>query len=326
MAKLFVLTAAVALGTSVALSSTAAPKDAPSQAEAAKVVSWVGCGISKRGFMQDLAKAYEQKTGIKIVLEGGGATKGLRQVSAKASQLGGSCRLPLVYRKKGGSVRIDAAERKLTIIPMGWDALVAITHKDNKAVETISLGDLRKVLTGEITNWNQLGAEVDQPINLYVRKGKISGVGLTLRQQLFNNVDQEFSGKATVLPSSGKIEKAIEKDPWGLAVSGISSSRHRNVGMLQLEGVEPTMANLKRGKYMLYRVLFLVAPPDYESNHDIKQFVDFALSLEGQKVIQNAGTLPYHKGIILLRTGASAEYVLSMEAIDKNGMYSLGGN
>ena len=56
-----------------------------------RVLTWVGCGISKKGFMEDLAAAYEKKTGVKIVIDGGGATKGLRQVSAKQSDLGGSC-------------------------------------------------------------------------------------------------------------------------------------------------------------------------------------------------------------------------------------------
>jgi len=291
-----------------------------------RVITWVGCGISKKAFMQDLADAYERKTGVKIVLEGGGATKGLRQVAAKQSHFGGSCRLPLVHRQAEGSMLIESSEQNLKVIPVGWDALVVIVHKDNRAVDSISLYQLRDVLTGKITNWKQLGADVDQPINLYVRKGKISGVGLTLRQQLFNNTDQAFAKNAIVLASSGKIEKAIEEDPWGIAVSGISSSRHRQVRMLNLDGVEPTMANLKAGQYLLYRILFLVAPPNYENDPDLKAFVDFALSIEGQKVIQAAGTLPYRLGIGLLRTGASTEYILSMDAIDQAGLYTLGGH
>lgn len=38
----------------------------------ATTIKWIGCGISKLGFMPDVAKAYEKKTGIKIELEGGG--------------------------------------------------------------------------------------------------------------------------------------------------------------------------------------------------------------------------------------------------------------
>lgn len=297
----------------------------PAAAEG-RVLTWVGCGISKKGFMQDLAAAYEKKTGVKILLDGGGATKGLRQVAAKQSNLGGACRLPLVQRERDGSVQIEGAEQNLRIIPIGWDALVVITHKDNKAVDSVSMSQLRDVLTGKITNWQQLGAKEDRPINLYVRKGKVSGVGLTLRQQLFNNAGQTFADSAKVLASSGKIEKAVEEDPNGIAVSGISSSRHRNVHILSLEGQQPTMDNLKAGNYHLYRILFLVAPPNYTADPDLKAFVDFALSIEGQKVIQAAGTLPYRHGIGLLRSGASTEYIMALDAIDQAGLYTLGGH
>ena len=44
-----------------------------------KTITWAGCGITKKAFMKELAKAYEAKTGIKIILQGGGATKGIRE-------------------------------------------------------------------------------------------------------------------------------------------------------------------------------------------------------------------------------------------------------
>lgn len=288
-------------------------------------MKWVGCGISKRGFMQDLAAAYEKKTGIRIVLEGGGAAKGLRHVAASKSDLGGSCRLPLVYRKRGSYAEIDEAERNIKLIPVGWDALVVIVNKDNQWIDSISRHELRDLLTGKITNWKELGAEADHPINLYVRKGKVSGVGRTLRQQLFNNIDEEFAETAKRLKSSGRIEKALEKDPYGIAVSGISSSRHRDLKILKLDKVHPTMAKLKAGQYMLYRILFLVTPADYVEKPAIKGFVDYALSLEGQKVIQSAGTLPYHKGIGLLYK-ASSDYIQMMEVVDQKGLYTLAGH
>lgn len=292
---------------------------------AARELSWAGCGISKKGFMSDLAKAYEKKTGIKINLSGGGATKGLRKVAAGKINLGGSCRLPLVFKDKDGTSKVIAIEKNIKVIPVGWDALVAIVHQDNKLIDNITIDQLRKLLTGKITNWKQLGAKIDKPINLYVRKGKISGVGITLRQQLFNNVNQKFAKNAIVLKSSGKIEKALEKDKYGIAVSGISSSRHRKLKMLKLENVEPTMENLRGLKYSLYRILFLVAPKDYVKDPDLKAFVDFALSIQGQKVIKKAGTLPYRLGLRLLQK-TSFSYTQTMDIVDREGVYSLGGH
>jgi phosphate transport system substrate-binding protein len=46
-------------------------------------LKWAGCGITKKAFMAELALAYENKTGIRIELEGGGATKGILKSNTK---------------------------------------------------------------------------------------------------------------------------------------------------------------------------------------------------------------------------------------------------
>lgn len=290
-----------------------------------KELLWVGCGISKLGFMQDLASAYEKKTGIRIKLQGGGATKGLREVAARHADMGGSCRLPLMYTNSDGSYTIEESEKKVKIIPLGWDALVVIVNQEKPLIDSISREQLRDVLTGKITHWNQLGSNSNKPINLYVRQGKLSGVGRTLRQQLFDNPDQDFAARALPLPSSGKIEKAVADDPYGLAVSGISSSRHRPVKMIKLDGVEPGMDSLQEGKYQLYRLLFLVVSDTYMEDPAIADFVKFSLSVEGQDVIMAAGTLPYHRGVRLIFTSASQDYLNTINMLEQYRIYTLSG-
>ncbi len=290
-----------------------------------KQLTWGGCGISRIGFMQDLAAAYQKKSGIKVVLEGGGATRGIRDTASGAMEMGGSCRLPLVYQNGDGSWSVESQERKVKMIPVGWDALVVITHKDNHLVDNISQQQLRAIYTGEITDWSQLGANISKPINLYAREGKISGVERTMRQLLFNNAEQEFTSRATWLSSSGKIEEAVEKDPFGLAVSGISSARQRPLKILSLDGVTPTRETVKGGSYMLYRLLFLVVGDEYRTNPELAKFVDFALSAEGQRVIDKAGTLPYRHGLNLLHHGLSTRYTQSLDVMEQSGLYSPTG-
>jgi phosphate transport system substrate-binding protein len=290
-----------------------------------KEIRWVGCGISRAGFMQDLADAYQKKTGIKVVIDGGGATRGIRDVAKGASDLGGSCRLPLVYQSGDGRWNVESQERHVKMIPVGWDALVVIVHKENRMLDNISQQQLRDIYTGKITTWRELGANSDQPINLYARDGKISGVERTMRQLLFNNPELEFTVRAASLPSSGKIEEAVEKDPYGLAVSGFSSSSRKALKPLNLDGVTPTRETVKSGKYMLYRLLFLVAGDEYRANPDVAKFIDYALSAEGQRVIDKAGTLPYRHGLNLMHNGLSPRYVQALDVVEQSGLYSPTG-
>jgi len=294
------------------------------QAAPLKQINWVGCGVSKTAFMQELSAAYEKKTGIHINIDGGGATRGIRDVATNKAHLGGSCRLPLVVRNSDGSYSVDIAESKVKMIPVAWDALVVIVNPANP-ISKISEDQLRDVYTGKITNWRDLGSPNDAPINLYARDGKISGVERTMRQLIFYNNDQDFTPRAIDLPSSGRIEQAIEKEPNGLGVSGLSSSRLGKLKMLSLNGATPSKENLKNGTYKYFRLLFLVAGSQFEEVPEVRGFVKFATSMEGQSVIEKSGTLSYIHGLSLLNTGLGRSYVQVLDSIDQSGLYAPGG-
>jgi phosphate transport system substrate-binding protein len=249
----------------------------------AKEIKWVGCGITKRAFMKELATSYQKKTGTRIVLKGGGATKGIRAVAKGLADMGGSCRHT-----------IDVADEKgVKLHQVAWDALVVVVNKDNP-VENITVDQLKGVLTGKITDWKDLGGPPG-PVNLYVRKGKISGVGLMVRELIFKNPDQEFSPKAKHMRSSGPLERAISRDTQGIGLSGISSARKRKkLKMLKVDGFAPTKENIIAGKYPFYRPLYLVTKE--RASSDVEDFIQYALSEEGQKVISAQGTITLSEG------------------------------
>jgi phosphate transport system substrate-binding protein len=252
-----------------------------------EVINWAGCGITKKAFMAELAKAYAKKTGIEVKLSGGGATKGIRNAAAGNIDIGGACR---------ASIDRLPVERNAHQIPVAWDALVVITNKDNPA-DNITFDQLKQVYLGEITNWKELGGN-DAPIDLYVRRGKMSGVGRTLRELVFNNFDQEF--KATyVVKSSGPVEKGVMKNINGLGVTGISSAKKRDVKILKLNGHKPTYEKIKNGKYVLYRPLYLVTKRG-EVDKKVRDFIRFAVSEEGQEIIRKQGTVPYTEAMALV--------------------------
>ena len=124
-------------------------------------ILWGGCGITKKAFMAELAKAYEKKTGIKVNLTGGGATKGIRNAAKGQIDIGGACRAVMEGHED---------ERSAYQVPVAWDALVVIVHKENP-VNSITSEQLKAIYLGKITNWKELGGP-DAKIELYVRRGK----------------------------------------------------------------------------------------------------------------------------------------------------------
>lgn len=243
-------------------------------------IRWAGCGITKKAFMAELAKGYEKKTGIKVLLEGGGATRGIRDTTNLKIDLGGSCRMSLP--------ETDHAELYASLHPVAWDALAIIVHKSNP-IGNLSTRQVKDIYSGKITNWKQLGGQ-DAPIRLYVRRGKISGVGYAIRQYIFKDGGMEFHTKHQVA-SSGPLEMAVEKDPLAMGITGISSARKRNVKVVEFDGKQPTMDNLRKGKYQLYRPLYLVTSP--KPSKKVKEFIAFAMSPDGREIIRNNQTVPY---------------------------------
>jgi len=262
-----------------------------------KTITWAGCGISKNAFMNEMAAAYEKKTGIKVELLGGGATKGIRQVSNREVQIGGTCRHVI---ERDNSMRTHEDERRVELRPVAWDALVMITHKDNP-VDNITLDQLRKMYKGQITNWKELGGK-DAPIELYVRKGKVSGVGRTLRELLFYNYEEEFVAKY-VVEESATLEKDMVTNPNGAGITGVSSARKLKgiAKILRLDGKEPDYDNIRTGQYLLYRPLYIVSNIQ-EKDPEVRKFVAFVAGEEGKKIMRSVGTVPYEDAVGLWLT------------------------
>ena len=254
---------------------------------AASEMKWVGCGISKKAFMGSVSKAYEQKTGIHITLHGGGATRGIEDVAAGKADLGGSCR----------HVLMRPEERGVELIPVGWDALVVITHRSNP-VESLTMEQVRSIFSRDIINWKQVGGP-DRIIKVLARTGKISGVGRMARELVFKNPKKDFTSGAKLVKSSGPLETAIEKMPWTIGFTGISSARKRSVKFIRIEGKEPSYDTIANGEYMLYRPLYLVIRQN--PSPDVRKFVAFIRGPEGQNVIKREGTVILRDGRTLWR-------------------------
>ncbi|MCW8932967.1 MAG: substrate-binding domain-containing protein [Gammaproteobacteria bacterium] len=265
-----------------------------------KKIIWTGCGITKKAFMSDIASAYEKKYGVTIDLKGGGATKGIRESKSGVSHLGGTCRIPLHNREEESML--------LKMILVAWDALVVIIHKD-APIDDITKQEVIDVMTGKLQFWHELsGWKGDttnsKKIDIFTRSSKISGVGYTLRKILFNDVDLEFSSSKQ-FPSSGPLEKGIEKEPNSFGVTGISSARKRDVKVLNLDGIKPDYETIKSGRYFMYRPLYLTYTSLYKlpknEKKEVKRFLKFIQSDEAANIIKENGVVPFKEGFHLVQ-------------------------
>ena len=138
----------------------------------------------------------------------------------------------------------------------------------------------------------------DQPIVVIYRIqteiGKFSGVGYMTRRFLFDDPYVEFTDKALYFRDSGLVEKYVENIQWSFAPDGVSSARRRDVKILTLDGVAATKESVASGDYPFFRPLYLITRG--KPTGQLKKFLDWITSDEGQAVISSVGTVTLKEG------------------------------
>ena len=253
----------------------------PSNAFAADYLTVSGCSISNVGYLSELADEYERRTGVKVFVRGGGSVVGIEDLKSGKVDFAASCRA------------MDAHDpTDITYVQVAWDALVFIVHKSNP-VNSVSLEDVRSIYAGKLTDWKQLkGGEA--PLKVFISRTKkgLSGVEASTKQLVMNGKEPVETAHTVFVASSGIVEQMVEETPAGFATTGITSARKRNVKMLKVNGIAPTNRAIISGRYALKRPLFLLVPKNPKP--EVKKFVAFTLSREGQRFIRSQNVIPVH--------------------------------
>ena len=252
----------------------------------------VSCHISKDAYITDMINAYREKNGIHIDVRAGNSTSAIRDVQIGVADIGGTSRYLIPNEKRETGVKL---------LPVALDALAFIVHKDNP-VESISQEQAKAIYTGRIRYWSELGGN-DQKIEVYALKNKISGNGRTLRELLFSNTHKNFHTHR-VFDSIEVLEQSLTQNANAIAITGVSSAHMNDVKIVALNGVKPSVQNIKTGDYSLYRPLFLTYDPHSPNIESVKDFIRFVLSKTGQDVMRSNGVVPYREAMSLVNKKA----------------------
>jgi phosphate transport system substrate-binding protein len=246
----------------------------PSNVHSSDYLTASGCSVSNVGYLTQLAREYERRTGVKIFVRGGGSAVGINDLSTGKVDFAAACRAK------------DAKDPDdIVFVQVAWDALAFIVHKSNP-VDTITLDEVRDIYAARIVDWKQLGGR-PAPVKLFISRSKsgLSGVAASFRELVLNNGEPAPSPNTRFVASTGIVEQLVEETPEGFAVTGITSARKRNVKLLNVNGVAPTNKSIIRNQYPLKRPLYLLVPK--KAKPEVKRFVEFTLSSEGQRFLQS---------------------------------------
>ena len=212
---------------------------------------------------------------IQISIAGGGSGLGIRQVGEGLVDIGNAGRRPS---------KNEIAKYNLKLFQWAVDGVGAVVHPDNP-VKSLTSEQMRDVFAGKIRNWKELGGS-DGKINIYTRDAASGTRKVFWKKGLDKG---PITDKANVVASNGAMKSVISTDPMGI---GYVSVGHidQTVAPIALDGVVPSLENVKNGKYTIARGLYSLTRGEPAGLKKI--FIDFLFSPTGQRIVADKGFIP----------------------------------
>ena len=219
------------------------------------------CEALKESFM-------EKNPGVTVTVEYTGSGSGIESVTAGSVDIGDSS-IALTDDEKANGV-----EENIVAI----DGIAVITDKDNSVTELTS-DDLKKIYTGEISNWKDLGGK-DEAIVAIGREAASGTRGAF--EELLDVKDQ--CKYAQELDSTGAVLAKVGSTPGAIGYVSLDVLDD-TVTAMKIDGVEATAENVKNGTYKVARPFNIATKSDIS---DVAQdFIDYILSSEGQEIVSD---------------------------------------
>ena len=221
--------------------------------------------------MEKIQEKYEEEnSNVTLEIQQNGSGAGIKDVISGISEIGMSSR-----------ELKDEEKTSVQGTTVAYDGIALLVNPNNP-VKNISLDDVRKIYTGEITNWKELGGK-DSPI-VVVSREEGSGTRDAF-QEIVGYKSEELKKDATISDGSGAVKTTVAGNENAI---GFASFEYidNTVSALSVNDVEPTAENVKAGQYKISRPFILVTKEDTLTEEGQK-LIDFVLSSEGQQIVKD---------------------------------------
>ena len=256
---------------------SAAPEAAESAAPAAKLSGSVSTdgSTSMEKVIGALGEAFtEANPDVNFTYNPTGSGSGITAVSE------GRCDIGLSSR----NLKDEEAANGLKATVLALDGIAVIVNPENPITE-LSLEQIAKVYTGEITNWSELGGNDAEIVVI----GREAGSGT---RDGFESITK--TADACVyrqeLTSTGDVITAVAQNPDAIGYASLASVGD-TVKALAVEGVVPSEETVKDGSYLVQRPFVLVTREGEELSEAAQAFFDYITSADAASIIADAGAV-----------------------------------
>ena len=238
---------------------------------------------------QAWAEAYMKKNpSANISVTGGGSGVGI------AAFVNGQCDIANSSRPMKVSEIDKAKARNVIPVPTvcALDGL-AIAVNSSSPLAKLSIPEIAKLYTGEVSDWSQIGGKGGKIVVL--SRESSSGTYVYFRDNVLKG--KNYRTDALLMPSTKAIATEIAKNPNAIGYGGEAYFRGKpGIKIIPVsakpggEAIMPSDETVRSGKYPISRDLYMYTPgkPSGLSG----DFIKFCLSPEGQKLVTEVGYTP----------------------------------
>jgi len=216
-----------------------------------------------------LAKAYMEKNhNAHINVQGGDSDAGINNVKAGKVDIGMSSKNLTATDSNG-----------LSSYDIGKDPVAVIINPTNP-VNTITMDELKDIYTGKTTNWEELGGS-NTKITPVIRE---MGSGTRYDFEVYVMGGDNYTNNIMVTASTYGVLQTVAVSPETIGYVS-NNAINSGVKILKINNITLNEQNVESGTYPLTRSMFFLVKGS--ATGEIKDFIDFSLSKEGQSIINN---------------------------------------
>lgn len=188
------------------------------------------------------------------------------------------------------------------------DGLAVVVNPSNP-VSQLSVEQVAQIFSGEIRNWRELGG-LNHAINIYARDEN-SGTWDTFSSLVLGK-NHKLSPSSERFESNDLLSDTVARDIAGIGFVGLASVRRSKALAIQEQNstpLSPEPLYVATEDYALARRLYMYTPA-YGNKPEVEEFIAFAHSVAGQKIVENIGFISQNP------------ISLTVDAVDSPRIYS----